>query len=126
MTSPFSGLLHVRRIVLDTGPLTTDVIGAVRRGEPSPLGLAMMSDVVRGYAAHHVWAEVPRVLFKRARQAKLPAATLEQLWWETYVPMIHFVDCHGLPTTEQSRALAARDPSDAATLVLAGLLAPTV
>jgi hypothetical protein len=33
---------------------------------------------------------------------------------------------HGLPTTEQSRALAKRDASDAPTLVLAGLLAPAV
>jgi hypothetical protein len=123
---PFNGLSRVRRVVLDTGPLTTDVIGAIRRREPSPLSLAMQFGIVRGYAAHHVWAEVPRVLAKRAQQAGLQTLAVEHLWWDHYVPLIHFVDCQGLPPTEQSRALARRDPTDAATLVLAGLLAPTV
>ncbi|TDO39529.1 hypothetical protein C8E87_3220 [Paractinoplanes brasiliensis] len=112
--------------MLDTGPLTTDVIGSVKRGEPSPLCLAMQAGLVRGYAAHHVWAEVPRVLAKRAGQARVSFEELERLWWDEYVPLIRVVDCAGLPTTRQSRVLAGRDDSDTNTLLLAGLIAPVV
>ena len=92
----------------------------------SPLRVAMQLGLVRGYAAHHVWAEVPRVLRARAAQARAPFEVLEQLWWEDYVPLIFFVDCAGLPSTPQARTLARRDSSDTNTLLLAGLIAPAV
>jgi hypothetical protein len=59
-------LLSVRPAVFDTGPLTTDVIGSVKRGQHSPLWWALRLGLVRAFAAHHVWAEVPRILRKRA------------------------------------------------------------
>ncbi|MBM0201954.1 hypothetical protein JNW90_01635 [Micromonospora sp. STR1s_5] len=82
--------------------------------------------MLRGFAASHVWAEVPRVLAKRARLEGVPVEVLERIWWNDYVPLIRFVDCAGLPTTDQARRLMSRDESDANTLVLAGLLAPVV
>jgi hypothetical protein len=123
-----TGLLRVRPVVLDTGPLTCDVISAAasRSGLPSPLNLAMGIGVVRGFAASHVWAEVPRVLAKRAAQMGLPFEVLERIWWDEYVPLIRFVDCTGLPPTVHAAELARRDPSDSDTLVLAGLLGPVV
>jgi hypothetical protein len=123
-----SGLLRVRPVVLDTGPLTCDVMSAAtsRSGLPSPLNVAMHLGVLRGFAASHVWAEVPRVLAKRAGRADVPFEVLERIWWHEYVPLIRFVDCTGLPVTEEAANLAARDPSDSNTLVLAGLLAPVV
>jgi predicted nucleic acid-binding protein len=121
-----SGLLRVRPVVLDTGPLTSDVIRSAKSGLPSQLNVAIRLGVLRGYAASHVWAEVPRVLAQRAVRAGVPHDVLERTWWHEYVPLIRFVDCTGLPVTDQAAALARRDPSDANTLVLAGLLAPVV
>lgn len=51
---------------------------------------------------------------------------LEAVWWQQYVPLIRFVDCTGLPVTQQASTLAIRDFSDSNTLVLAGLIAPVV
>lgn len=121
-----SGLLRVRPVILDTGPLTCDVIRGGRSGLLSPLNMAMRLGVLRGFAASHVWAEVPRVLAKRAARAGVTLDVLERIWWQDYVPLIRFVDCSGLPPTESAVALARRDSSDVATLVLAGLLAPVV
>ncbi|MER7278014.1 hypothetical protein ABT369_26585 [Dactylosporangium sp. NPDC000244] len=123
-----SGLLRVRPVVLDTSPLTCDVISVARTrgGMPSPLLVALRIGVLRGYAASHVWAEVPRVLARRAGRARIPVEVLEAIWWNEYVPLVKFVDCTGLPTTDQATNLTRRDPSDANTLVLAGLIAPVV
>ena len=123
-----TGLLRVRPVVLDTGPLTCDVISIAktRHWMPSPLLLALQIGVLRGFAASHVWAEVPRVLAKRADRAGIAVEVLEAIWWNEYVPLIRFVDCTGLPTTDPAAVLTRRDPTDTNTLVLAGLLAPAV
>lgn len=55
-------------VIIDTSVITSDVIKSVKGGLPSPLYLAMERGLVRGYMAHHTWAEVPRVLARRARR----------------------------------------------------------
>ena len=48
-----------------------------------------------------------------------------KIWWQEYVPRIRFVDVDGLPVFSADEILQ-RDPSDAPTCALAGLLAPVV
>lgn len=61
-----SVLGEVFAVVIDTSVITSNVIQTVKYGLPSPLYLAMRTGLVRGFMAHHTWAEVPRVLAKRA------------------------------------------------------------
>jgi hypothetical protein len=115
-------------VVIDTSVITTDVIKASRAGLPSPLFLAMRTGLVRGFMAHHTWAEVPRVLAKRCPHEGVDPAVAEALWWRDYVKIIRFVSTAGLPSPDPAleRALDLRDKSDLPTLVLASLIAPTV
>lgn len=115
-------LIRPRRAVLDTGPLLSDVMKSVARSTPSPLCFAIQTGLVAAFAARHVWAEVPRNLEKRASELGLSYGRLEWVWWNWYVPYISFVDCIDLQSTRDSSILAARDPSDADTLKLHGLL----
>src|SRR5262245_1476394 len=78
-------------VVIDTSVITSDVIKSAKGGLPSPLYLAMETGLVRGYMAHHTWAEVPRVLTKRALRANCDLAVVEKLWWDRYVKLIRFV-----------------------------------
>jgi predicted nucleic acid-binding protein len=129
------GMPHVRLVlakmfvvVIDTSVITSDVIKSVKGGLPSPLYLAMERGLVRGYMAHHTWAEVPRVLAKRAAMENCDLAAIEKLWWDRYVKLIRFVPTADLPVgdPELAKALGARDPSDLPTLKLASLIAPAV
>ena len=115
-------------VVIDTSVITSDVIKSAKGGLPSPLYLAMETGLVRGYMAHHTWAEVPRVLAKRAAREKCDLAAVEKLWWDRYVKLIRFVSTADLPPgdPELEKALGRRDPSDLPTLKLASLIAPAV
>jgi len=63
-----------------------------RKGKlPSPLFLAMKTGLVRGFMAHHTWAEVPCVLAKRAPREGVDLRAAEGLWWNSYVKVIRFV-----------------------------------
>jgi predicted nucleic acid-binding protein len=119
---------EVFAVVIDTSVITGDVIRAVKGGLPSPLYLAMRTGLVRGFMAHHTWAEVPRVLAKRAANEGFELAAAEKLWWESYVKVIRFVPAGDLPPGDPDfeRALRARDPSDLPTVTLASLIAPVV
>jgi predicted nucleic acid-binding protein len=115
-------------VVIDTSVITGDVIKSAKGGLPSPLYLAMETGLVRGYMAHHTWAEVPRVLAKRASRENCDLAAVEKLWWDRYVKLIRFVPTADLPPgdPELEKALGARDASDLPTLKLASLIAPAV
>ena len=114
--------------VLDTSVITGDVIKAVRAGLPSPLFLAMRTGLIRGFMAHHTWAEVPRVLARRAGKEGFDLTAAEKLWWGSYVEVIRFVSTADVPLADPQleRALGGRDASDVPTLRLASLIAPTV
>ena len=115
-------------VVIDTSVITGDVIKTVKGGLPSPLLLAMQTGLVRGFMAHHTWAEVPRVLAKRALTEKVDLAVAERLWWHSYVGVIRFMPTGDLPPGDPvlERALDARDATDLPTLKLASLIAPAV
>jgi predicted nucleic acid-binding protein len=121
-------LAEIFVVVIDTSVITSDVIKSVKGGLPSPLYLAMERGLVRGYMAHHTWAEVPRVLAKRAATENCDIAAVEKLWWDRYVKLIRFVPTADLPPGDPKleKALGARDPSDLPTLKLASLIAPAV
>jgi predicted nucleic acid-binding protein len=123
-----SVLGEVFAVVIDTSVITSDVISTVKHGLPSPLYLAMRTGLVRGFMAHHTWAEVPRVLAKRASREGIELAAAEKLWWGSYVKLIRFVPTGDLPPGDPDfeRALRARDPSDLPTVTLASLIAPVV
>jgi hypothetical protein len=114
--------------VLDTSVVTGDVIKAVRAGLPSPLFLAMRTGLIRGFMAHHTWAEVPRVLARRAEKEGFDLRAAEKLWWGSYVEVIRFVSTADVPLADSylERALGGRDASDVPTLRLASLIAPVV
>lgn len=123
-----ANLGEVFTAVLDTSVVTGDVIKAVRAGLPSPLFLAMSTGLIRGFMAHHTWAEVPRVLARRAEKEGVDLAAAEKLWWGSYVEVIRFVSTADVPPAvpQLERALGGRDASDVPTLRLASLIAPTV
>src|ERR1035437_4115492 len=78
--------------------------------------------------AHHTWAEVPRVLAKRAPAEGVDLAAAERLWWHSYVGVIRFVPTGDLPPGDPvlERVLGGRDASDLPTLKIASLIAPAV
>jgi hypothetical protein len=123
-----AGLGEIFIVVIDTSVITGDVIKTIKGGLPSPLLLAMRTGLVRGFMAHHTWAEVPRVLAKRAATEKVDLAAAERLWWRSYVGVIRFVPTGDLPAGDPilERALGARDASDLPTLKVASLIAPVV
>lgn len=123
-----AALGEIFTVVIDTSMITSDVIKTVKWGLPSPLYLAMRTGLVRGFMAHHTWAEVPRILAKRAPREGADLAAAEKLWWQSYVKVIRFVPTGDLPPGDPvlERALGARDPSDLPTVRLASLIAPAV
>ena len=123
-----AGLGKIFIVVIDTSVITGDVIKTVKGGLPSPLLLAVRTGLVRGFMAHHTWAEVPRVLAKRALAEKVDLAAADRLWWHSYVGVIRFVPTGDLPPGDPvlERALGGRDASDLPTLQAASLIAPVV
>jgi hypothetical protein len=116
-----------RVAVLDTSVLTSDIVAATRRGTPSSLVAGMRDRTYRGFIAHHVWAEVPRVLESRARAGELfDIERAHELWWTGYLPLLRTVCTTGLPLTPEASALAREDATDVPTLQLHGLIAPAV
>jgi|HubBroStandDraft_1064217.scaffolds.fasta_scaffold15273_3 hypothetical protein len=115
-------------VVIDTSVITGDVIKTVKGNLPSPLFLALSTGLMRAYMAHHTWAEVPRVLKKRAALEGVDPEAAERLWWTSYVAIIRFVSTSGLPPGDPAldQTLQARDPTDLPTLRLASLIAPAV
>jgi len=86
-----AGLSEIFTVVIDTSVITSDVIATLKGKLPSPLFLAMKTGLVRGFMAHHTWAEVPRVLAKRAPREGVDLRAAEGLWWNSYVKVIRFV-----------------------------------
>ncbi len=107
-----AALGEIFTVVIDTSMITSDVIKTVKWGLPSPLYLAMRTGLVRGFMAHHTWAEVPRILAKRAPREGADLAAAEKLWWQSYVKVIRFVPTGDLPPGDPvlEQALGARDP----------------
>lgn len=115
-------------VVIDTSVITGDIIKTIKGKLPSPLLLSMQTGLIRGFMAHHTWAEVPRVLAKRCPAEGVDPEAAERLWWRSYVGVIRFVPTGDLPPGDVAleRALGERDASDLPTLKLASLIAPTV
>jgi len=114
--------------VIDTSVIVKDIICTHRGRLPSPLFLALRTGLARGFMAHHTWAEVPRILARRAEKEHIDLAALESLWWRSYVEVIRFAPTGDLPPPDPDlyRELAGRDDTDLPTLKLASLLAPVV
>ena len=127
-TGAFAALGEISTVVIDTSMITSDVIKTVKWGLPSPLYLAMRTGLLRGFMAHHTWAEVPRILAKRAPREGANLAAAEKLWWQSYIKVIRFVPTGDLPPGDPALelALGVRDPSDLPTVRLASLIAPAV
>ncbi|MFE3020609.1 hypothetical protein [Streptomyces sp. NPDC059256] len=58
----------LRRALLDNSVLTTDIIAATRRRDPSSFVAGARAGTVRCMIPVHVWEEVPRVLADRHRE----------------------------------------------------------
>lgn len=114
-----------RLAIFDTSALTSDVVAALHRGQPSSWVMGMRSGTIRGFIPAYVWAEVPRVLSDRHREGgDFNLAAAEGLWWSDYVPLLYVVPTTYLPMTPPAEVLAREDNSDVGALVLAGVLAP--
>jgi hypothetical protein len=113
--------------IFDTSSLTSDVIAALKRGQPSSLQAAMQYGTMRGFVPHYVWAEVPRVLEDRKREGgRFDLAAAEALWWQDYVPLMHVVCVSGLPMTPEANKISQEDLSDVGAAQLAGLIGPAI
>ncbi|MFF2411984.1 PIN domain-containing protein [Streptomyces sp. NPDC058092] len=117
----------LRRALLDTSVLTTDIIAATRRPEPSSFVAGARAGTVRCLIPVHVWEEVPRVLADRHREGgRFDLGRALELWQSWYAPVLYVVDTAGLPMTPEAQVLAGRDASDVPMLLLAGVIAPVV
>jgi hypothetical protein len=120
------GILRIRPVVVDTSFLVADVLGSIRGGRRSTFLDAVEFGVLRPFAARHVWAEMGRKVADVPGRHGLDPELAANVWWELYVPRIRFVDVAELPIRSSASAILGRDPSDAPTVALAGLLAPVV
>ncbi|MFF2941272.1 PIN domain-containing protein [Streptomyces niveus] len=117
----------LRRALLDTSVLTSDIIAATRRPAPSSFVAGAQKGTVRCLIPVHVWEEVPRVLADRHREGgRFDLGRALELWESRYAPVLYVVDAAGLPMTPQAEVLAGRDLSDVPMLLLAGVIAPVV
>ncbi|MFE2584797.1 PIN domain-containing protein [Streptomyces sp. NPDC059378] len=117
----------LRRALLDTSVLTTDIIAATRRPAPSSFVAGARAGTVRCLIPVHVWEEVPRVLADRHREGgRFDLGRALELWQSQYAPVLYVVDAAGLPMTPEAKILAERDASDVPMLLLAGVIAPVV
>ncbi|MEU8136520.1 PIN domain-containing protein [Streptodolium elevatio] len=117
----------LRRALLDTSVLTTDIIAATRRPAPSSFVAGAQAGTVRCLVPLHVWEEVPRVLADRHHEGgQFDLGRALELWESQYAPVLYVVDTAGLPMTPQAQILAGRDTSDVPMLLLAGVIAPVV
>ncbi|MFF5788893.1 PIN domain-containing protein [Streptomyces sp. NPDC012693] len=117
----------LRRALLDTSVLTTDIIAATRRRDPSSFVAGAQAGTVRCLIPVHVWEEVPRVLADRHREhGRFDLERALDLWQSKYAPVLYVVDAAGLPMSPQAQVLAGRDISDVPMLLLAGVIAPVV
>lgn len=117
----------LRRALLDTSVLTTDIIAATQRLELSSFVAGAQAGTVRCLIPQHVWEEVPRVLADRHREGgRFDLGRALELWQTRYAPVLYVVDATGLPMTPEAEVLARRDASDVPMLLLAGVIAPVV
>ncbi|MFD8477255.1 PIN domain-containing protein [Streptomyces globisporus] len=113
--------------VFDTSVLTSDVVSALGRGEPSSILAGMQHGTLRGFIPHYVWAEMPRVLADRKREGgAFDFRAAEDLWWREYIPLLHVVPTSGLPMTPAADKIAHEDLSDIGAAQLTGLIGPVV
>lgn len=118
-------VFRIRPVVVDSSFLLPDVFWTTRNLKQSSFLDSIDFGVVRPFAAHHVWAEVPRKMAATAWQFGCDESAVERIWWNEYAPRIRFVDAGDLHVPRLSE-ISARDVSDAPTFALAGLLAPVV
>ncbi|MFE5522806.1 hypothetical protein ACFQ9Q_34595 [Streptomyces virginiae] len=117
----------LRRALLDTSVLTSDIISATRRRDPSSIVAGARAGTVRCLIPVHLWEEIPRVLVDRHREGgRFVLGRSLELWHSQYVPVLYVVDAAGLPMTPEAEVLAGRDASDVPMLLLAGVIAPVV
>jgi hypothetical protein len=120
-----AGVHRIRPVVIDTSFLVTDLLKATRSGQQTDFLRAVRHGSLRGFAAHHVWAEMGRKCRDVPLERGLDPQRTSDIWWAEYMPYLNFVDTSGL-AVPLADAILARDPSDAGTFALAGLLAPVV
>lgn len=119
------GVFRIRPVVVDTSFLLPDLLWCCERRRESTFLDCLRFGLLRPFAAHHVWAEVPRKIPDKATEAGVDRSLAEAVWWNEYVPRIRFVDVAGLPVPLDAE-IRPRDASDAPTFALAGLLDPVV
>jgi hypothetical protein len=111
-------------VVVDTSMLLNDCCDAARGSGGSLLLSLAHSPVAHLYAGRHVLEEMERRLPRRAEQRHLDPVRADTVWRQNYLPKIRFVDMTGVARGRAASALAARDPTDLQTALLAELLAP--
>jgi hypothetical protein len=119
------GVHRIRPVIVDTSFLVADLLHATRSGRDTDFLRALTHGSLRGFAAHHVWAEMGRKCRDVPIAQGLDPQRASEIWWAEYVPYLQFVDTSGL-AVPHADAILSRDPSDAGTFALAGLLAPVV
>lgn len=119
------GVYRTRPVVVDTSFLVVDLLEATRRGRETDFLQALEHGSLRGFAPRHVWAEMGRKCRDVPVAQGLDPQRASDIWWAEYVPRLYFVDTAGLDVP-LADAILPRDPSDAGTFALAGLLAPVV
>jgi hypothetical protein len=119
----WGGINRIRPVVVDTSFLVADLLRATRHGRETDFVQALQHGWLRAFAPHHVWSEMGRKCRDVPAERGLDPDEASDIWWAEYVPRLHFVDTAAL-AVPLAEAILSRDPSDAGTFALAGLLAP--
>lgn len=119
------GILRIRPVLVDSSSLVPDVVWSSRHGRPSRFLASLEFGIVRAFAAHHVWAEVPRKLRSENVLRGVDPNVAIAVWLNEYVPRIRFVDVSD-QDAGGNPALAQRDASDTPTADVLHLIGPVV
>jgi hypothetical protein len=122
---PVPGVFRIRPVLVDTSSLAPDVVWAAEHGRPSRFLASVEFGLLRPFAPHHVWAEVPRKLQDAEVLRGVDPQVAVAVWFNHYLPRLRIVDVSDR-MGRQHRALVSRDPSDAPTAALIELIGPIV
>lgn len=124
-TGAVPGIFRIRPVLVDSSSLVPDVVWSSRNRRPSRFLASVEFGLLRPFAAHHVWAEVPRKLHEESVLRGVDHRLAIAVWLNEYVPRIRVVDVSD-HLVAPDHALLGRDASDTPTAALLDLIGPVV
>ncbi len=93
-------------MIVDTSFVLPDVLWTARNSKQSTFLDFIDLGLIRAFAAHHVWAEVPRKISEVSAAEGVRSGADEAIWWGECAQRIRFVDVAGLDFPRGSQIFA--------------------